>query len=71
MIKDAVEQLHAIKSDVMVIGNGLSGYVSDHAVSIIDYLDGVVIEHFGSFEGVDGNGKIKPDLMRVWVELIK
>ena len=54
-----------------MIGNGLSeySYPPDHGISSLEFLDGVCIEHFGAFEGVDSNGNLIPANLFLWAQL--
>lgn len=62
----------SVQPDLLVIGNGLTEYPypPDHGMAQLAYLDGVCIEHFGAFEGVDSdNASLYPTNLVTWAQL--
>ena len=71
-VKEYRQRAQKLLANHVVIGNGLSeySYPPDHGMFSLAFLDGVCIEHFGAFEGVDDrNGSILPANLLLWAQL--
>lgn len=74
MVRQLTDAMHALRPDLVALGNELSEYPPpisppDHGLGDLVNMDGACAEHFGAFEGV-ADGAMNGTRMESWVDVI-
>eukprot|EP01084_Bolivina_argentea_P147074 257371_1 len=75
LMDETRQKFKQINDDLFFVANGLCShsYFSDYCTHIIPHTDGIWIEHFGAFDGVEVNnyGKLNATVLLNWFNITK